>query len=265
MIVRRINMNGKMTLQQCQGFSLIEMAIVMLIMGSLLSGLLVTLTQTSENNRRRAAESQLQRIEEALYGFAQVNGRLPCPAISTSDGLEDPIAGGDCTSNHGFVPNATLNLYGNINNDGLMMDPWANPYRYSVSDLQVSGGDKAFTSNTGLSTLFNDESNLLAAGPNMIQVCTENTCTVEAPLSDIVPVVVFSMGNNWVTTNSTCGAVVNTDENENAGEVLDGTHCVTNTMDFVSRTYIQDVFDDIVIWLSPHVLFSRLINAGQLP
>lgn len=250
---------------RAQGFSLIEMAVVMLIMGSLLSGLLVTLTATTENKRRGVAENQLNRFEEALFGFAQAHGRLPCPATSTSDGLEDPVGGGDCASSHGLLPSATLNLYGQINDDGLLLDPWGNPYRYSVSDLDAPVSlDRAFTSASGLSELF-DTPAALIAGANMIQVCEENTCLASTPLADIVPAIVFSMGENWAATNTSCSSVVNADEEENAGAVLDGAYCVTNTNNFVSRTYVQDVFDDVALWLSPHILYSRMISAGQLP
>lgn len=252
----------KLSSQRSAGFSLIEMAIVMLIMGSLLSGLLVALTKTSERSRRVATENELKRIEEALYGFAQANGRLPCPATSASNGLEDPLGGADvCTYTHGFVPHATLSLYGQVNSDGLLRDPWTNPYRYSVST-----DSKSFTQASSVDTLFNDP-DLVAADPEMIEVCTENTCA-DTPLTDIAPAVIFSLGENGIQTNTECGAVVNEDEDENAGAVLDpdiGAYCLTNTMTFVDRTYVEDVFDDVVIWLSPHILFSRLISAGQLP
>jgi len=244
------------------------MAVVMLIMGSLLSGLLVALTQTTENNRIRAAESQLQRIEEALYSYAQVNGRLPCPATSTSAGLESQSVGGaTCTQPHGFVPNSTLGLYGQINDDGLLRDPWTNPYRYSVST-----GDKLFTTSANVQTLFQTPALLVADANNMIQICEENTCLVNAPLTVVAPAVVFSMGENWTTTNSTCGAVANADEAINAGAAFDATdlnqrYCLANVNNrtFISTTYVEDVYDDIVIWLSPHVLFGKLVTAGQLP
>lgn len=251
-----------------RGFSLIEVAIVMLIMGSLLSGLLVTITQTTENSRRNIAENKLNSIQEALYGFAQVNGRLPCPATSDSNGLENPVGGGVCTSYHGFVPHATLSLYGQTNTDSLLTDPWTNPYRYSVADM-LANGNPAFTSTAGVDFLFSNPL-LLAENANLIEVCSTNSCADDEELSDTVPAVVFSMGDNWQTTNSNCTLVFNpaddeADESLNAGAVLDATYCLTDNMDFVSRTYVQDVFDDVIIWLSPHVLFGKLISAGQLP
>lgn len=72
-----------------RGFSLIEMAVVLLILGTLMSGVLVAVTQTTESNRRSNARTQLRTIEEALYGYAQAFGSLPCPASVTSAGAED--------------------------------------------------------------------------------------------------------------------------------------------------------------------------------
>lgn len=272
-------------LNYSKGFSLIEMALVMLIMGSLLSGLLVALTQTSENTRRTTAKNQLSRIEEALYAYAQANGRLPCPASSTSEGYEDPNDGsGDCTNFHGFVPNATLSLYGRINPDGLMLDPWSNPYRYSVAEYPVAAetfnttGNPGFTNQTALKDdVFNGDPSipdntadaggtLDDSGTYLLQVCdiwdcSGTTYTVNAPA------IVLSMGKNWSdeATNEDCGTVLNTNEVENAGGEVEGDYCITDTNRFVDTEYNQDSYDDILIWLSPYVLFSRMISAGQLP
>lgn len=267
---------------------MLELALVMLIMGSLLSGLLVALTQTSENTRRTAAKNQLDRITEALYSYAQANGRLPCPASATSDGYESPDGGGPCDTFHGFVPAATLSLYGRSNVDGLMLDPWSNPYRYSVAQYPVTSG--VFNTVTG-SSGFTDEDNLDdifssspsipvdtadgGGGPNpsgdfLLKVCDIYDCSgIEYTVNS--PAVVLSMGKNWneAATKEDCGTVINTNEVENAGaQALNSPnddYCVTNTNVFVDTEYNEETFDDIVTWLSPYVLFSRMISAGQLP
>ncbi|MDP2285944.1 MAG: prepilin-type N-terminal cleavage/methylation domain-containing protein, partial [Pseudohongiella sp.] len=106
------------------GFTLIEMSIVLLIMGLILGGLLAALGQSTESTRRTDASTQIKLIEEALYGYAQTYGRLPCPSTHLTAGVEAPVGGGACTANHGFVPSATLGLQGAVNPDGLMTDPW---------------------------------------------------------------------------------------------------------------------------------------------
>ncbi|ALO45368.1 prepilin-type N-terminal cleavage/methylation domain-containing protein [Pseudohongiella spirulinae] len=241
-----------------RGFSLIEMAVVLMILGFLLSGLLVSLSQSTENTRRTDANAQLKRIEEALLGFAQANGRLPCPASHTSAGQEAivDVATGVCnvptTVTHGFVPAATLGLTGAVNADGLLTDPWGNPYRYSVSN-RIQGANRAFTSSVGMTALF-------AAAPlnntNMLRVCRQAPCV--DIITDLAPAVVLSMGANWSSFSSA-------NEVANAGNVVVGGYRLTNTNDFVSTEYNETTFDDLIIWISPNILFSRMISAGRLP
>lgn len=230
------------------GFSLLEMAVVMVIIGLLLGGLLTSLGSTREINARTDAENQLNQIIEALYGYAQANGRLPCPSTVASAGAEAPLGGGNCTQQHGFVPSETLGLSGSVNADGLLMDPWQGAYRYSVS---TSNGN-AFTTSNRMRTV------TMANLTPDLRVCDAAACgTVTA---DSLPVVVLSMGADWADFT---GADV--DATENAGETTIAGYRHANDNDFVSTTYIEDVFDDMITWMSPNILFTRMISAGQLP
>jgi len=232
------------------GFSLIEMAVVLMIVGTLLSGVLVAVSQTMESGRRSNALAQLKLVEEALYGFAQANGRLPCPALVGGDGREAPVGGSVCTAWHGFVPTRTLDIFGQVNANGLLLDPWGNPYRYSVANYN-SAGNRAFTSATALRNLFDNNPvaiGTLAGNAEVICISDAVNCTGTI-LADNVPAVVFSMGADWASTTSAT-------ELENS----DGTD-----NQFVSTGYAEDLFDDQLVWLSPYVLFNRLISAGKLP
>lgn len=271
---------------RCSGFSLIEMAVVMLIMGSLLSGLLVALTQTTNNTRITTAKTQIMKIEEALYAFAQSHGRLPCPAAYDTNGMEavlgDP-ADGDCTLPHGFVPAASLSLYGRINEDGLLLDPWANPYRYSVAPYEVDGtgnwatagsGTLAFTNANALSQLFGANPAMadtfkIADESSTLRVCEDwqSASCSGATYTQIAPAVVLSMGRNWTEINSNCPvSTTNNSEGMNAGTNFhNNEYCLTDNNSFVNAEYNEQSFDDIVIWLSPYILFNRLIGAQQLP
>lgn len=249
----------------CSGFTLIEMAVVLLILGTLLGGLLNAISQVSLNSRRAEARSQLERVEDALYGYAQAYGRLPCPATGVSIGAEsrtvavDPDS--DCSELHGFVPNSTLNLNGQINQDSLLLDPWGNPYRYSVS----ANGAQTFTSSAALNNVFTAG---IITPANMLSVCNTAVCAPADVISDLVPAIVFSMGADWATTTTA-------DELENAGEggstltgangAIPEVYNVGNDILFVDSGYVEDQYDDILLWLSPYVLFNRLIEAGRLP
>ena len=124
------------------GFTLVEIAIVLLIVGVLLGYTAALLPKQQELKKYRAVEQEMDQIIAAIVGFAQVNGRLPCPAIPNTAGNEDGGGGGNCNNYGGFVPVNTLGLTGRTNADSLMLDPWGNPYRYYVtnSDFNAAGG-----------------------------------------------------------------------------------------------------------------------------
>ena len=80
------------------GFTLVEMAVVLLIMALLLGGLLPTLSSRVEQQRLGEVRKQLDEIEQAAIGYALINGRLPCPASSSSNGAESFASGGNATN-----------------------------------------------------------------------------------------------------------------------------------------------------------------------
>lgn len=249
--------------RHASGFSLMELAVVLMIIGTLMSGVLVGVAQSTANARITNAKAQLREIEEALYGFAQANGRLPCPASATSDGEEDPVGTGDCNEPNGFVPVATLNLYGPVNEDGLLLDPWRNPVRYSVATQTCTscGGTRSFTSSTGLAQVFDDGA---ISTNDMLRVCSMANCADASAViyADLVPAIVYSMGANWADYSSD-------DEIQNSGDgsTMLGAYNIKSSADddFVSTTYSEEDFDDQLVWLSPYVLFNRLVSAGKLP
>ncbi len=234
------------------GFTLVEMAIVMVIISLMLSGLMMSLSQTTENTRRSDVQAQLAEITEALYGYAQANGRLPCPAIPTSNGTELPVGGGACALQHGFVPSATLGLRGTVNADGLLLDPWNNPLRYTVT----TANSNAFTTTNRMQTL------TMAALTPDLRICREAACS--NVIANTIPVVILSMGKNWPDFTSA-------DEVANAGETTAGggpsgtVYRIASNRDFVSAGYNETAFDDLITWISPHILYARMITAGKLP
>lgn len=230
------------------GFSILEMAVVLLILSALLGGMLVSLSEVQESRNRGAAELQITEQVEALYGFAQANGRLPCPATAASGGFEAPLGGGACTQRFGFIPSATLGLTGSVDAQGLLIDPWLSPYRYAVTN---SNGN-AFTSPNGMRN-----ATISALAP-AFRVCGQAACTTV--VANTVPAVVLSLGPDWSTFT---GAAV--DATENSGEATIAGFRHGNDNDFVSSGYIEAVFDDVISWISPNILYTRMISAGQLP
>lgn len=260
------------TISFLKGFSLVEMAIVLLILGVVLSGFLGALGANTETTRRLEAKNKLREIEEALYGFAQIHKRLPCPANDDNSGFES-ISGdeddGNCTRQHGMLPNATLGLSGGVDENGFLLDPWGNPYRYSVADTTPGAGSSTrYTGRTGIQDIYDDAANAIvydATDPHL-RICDTTDCS-GVIMSDVAPAVVLSMGNNWGSIEE---GTASAEEEENAGDFTtksypNGTYPVTGSNDFVVTDYSEDNFDDMLIWISPHLLLSKIIAAGQLP
>jgi len=236
------------------GFSLVEMAIVLAIVGLLLGGLMPTILTQMESQRINETRKQLDEIQQALIGYAIINGRLPCPAYST--GNEDPIGGGACNHPYdGFVPAATLGLT-TTDSNGFAVDSWGNRIRYAVTPWNSTSPavSNVFTAAGGMG--MTGISNLLPSGTPYLQACStvstsSSSCSVANTTlasSPGVPVVIYSSGKSGGPSGT--GA----DEVENAD----------NDRVFVSHTQTSD-FDDLVVWISPNTLLNRMVTAGKLP
>jgi type II secretion system protein G len=206
------------------GFTLVEMAVVLIIMGFIIGALVTPLTAQVEQSRLSEANKDLSDIKEALLGYLVVNGFLPCPDTN-GDGVDDGCANTNSTaSTGGNLPWSTLGLKSN--------DPWGKPYQYRINNV--------FTAPFNL--------NATGTGAGIIKVCTDNACTNTE--SENVPFIVFSFGKNGATQPP-----VDLDEKENADG--DGV--------FVKHDFVQNGFDDVLMWLSTNVLMNRMVTTGRLP
>lgn len=237
------------------GFSLIELSVVLVIVTLLLGSLLVPLGAQVEQRQYTETERQLEQIKEALIGFALSNGYLPCPAKTAADGTEDRISGGTtCTlvsgspKRVGFLPWVTLGVR--------PADSWGNLYRYSVS---------ANFTNSASTSLFT----LTSARDILIK--TRNASGTETNLSNTneIPVVVLSHGKNGFGATSDLGIARATPATWT--NTLDEFDNANDSTSFWSRTRSDNTgatggqFDDIVVWIPPSILFSRMVAAGRLP
>lgn len=233
-----------------KGFTLAEIAVVLVIIGLLLGGLFVPLTAQIDSRNVNDTQKTMSDIRDALLGFASANGRLPCPASATSNGVESPTSGtGLCTNaNDGFVPAVTLGV-GPSNSSGYVIDAWGNPIHYAVT----TSNSNAFTVPYVASPAAGIKGIGMSALAPDIQVCADAACAT--PLTNATPgavALIFSTGKEGITAGRAA------DENEN----LDGD---TRFVSHEQNTASGSEFDDIVIWISPGTLYNRMITAGQLP
>lgn len=275
------------------GFSLVEIAVVMVILSVLLA--IVAAPISTQLNQRRVAETQrlLDLAQQALIGYAIANGRLPCPATDgPAPDTPNPIgatnsfgdekfalggtpANGQCEFWAGFLPAVALGL-SPVDSQGFMVDAWGlkqNRIRYAVwgsSAVNVNGISYPFTQTGGMkaaTTTF-----LAASNKPFLFVCQSaptgalpdattmppiaNACGTAVKLADKAPAVVYSLGANAATGGTGTDEVFNAKTTSN------------QTFVFVSHTPTAgptNEFDDMVSWMSLNVLFSSMQTAGKLP
>jgi prepilin-type N-terminal cleavage/methylation domain-containing protein len=219
-----------------RGFSLLEMAVVVVIAGFLLSGLLGSVAGLQARQREAQTGQQLDEIREALSTFAALNRRLPCPAnpgtaaTAAGAGVERvPNAAGCVGGNNGVLPWATLGL--------AQGDVWGRRFTYRVTATFARTAPAITLASTGDNTVRN------VAGID---------------LATLVPVVIVSHGANgrrsYGPTGAIGGASTDPSELENAD---------ADTL-FISDSPTQN-FDDQVSWVPISVLMSRMLQAGALP
>ena len=245
------------------GFTMIEIAMALVVVALVLGAILVPLTTQVEQRKINDTQKALEETKEALIGFAITRGHLPCPdKISgiapflpndtPNDGIEDFDLAGNCTAANaeGNLPWATLGVAN--------ADPWGNRFRFRVAQIYAQHVTP-FT---------------------LASVSTLEVCTTVVPVppgacsgrlttgGDGPPAIIMSHGKNgYLAINVIAGAAnpcpptgCSADELANA----DG------NIRFVSRTQSDagstaGEFDDIVTWMSGPILFNRMVSAGKLP
>lgn len=262
------------------GFTLVEMAMVLAIVALLLTGLVPTISSQLEQRKISETKSKLIEIQQALIGFALINGRLPCPAQSslatgTADaGIEartthtapttntcacftsgggvakaSSNGGVDCTTSTsvtGVLPWATLGIS--------ETDAWDRRFTYRVT-TSFADDIAAGTTDCNPAVTAPAASSFALCSPGVpVILASAGGTTISADL----PAVFVSHGMNGAGAFTSNGiqltASGNSDEVENSDN--DGT--------FVSHEF-NTGYDDLLGWISPSILFSKMVSAGKLP
>lgn len=211
------------------GFTLVEMAVVLVIIGLLLGGLLMPLSNQIENRRRQATLEQLAEVEDALIGFAISNRRMPCPDRN-GDGFED---GPPCNNVEGNLPWATLGVG--------RFDAWQRPFRYRAENNFTAAPipDPAATAG-GLRVNDRAGTRLTAADP-------------DGPAA-----VVFSCGPDGIPNAAN-------DANGRPNRSADCSNPGRPDPRYTEDVPVAGQFDDLLVWVSKNKLISRLAEAGKWP
>jgi prepilin-type N-terminal cleavage/methylation domain-containing protein len=219
-----------------RGFTLLEMAVVLVIVGLLLGGMLNSLGALQVRQHEEQTLHDLEEIREALITFAVVNRRLPCPAApGTADtvvgaGLERAPTAAGCTGGaSGVLPWATLGLP--------QTDAWGRRYSYRVTPAFSRTAPAIALTSVGDNTVNN------RAG---------------VALAPQVAAVVVSHGRNARGSRGRSGAAAAAGTDPSEIENSNG-----------NAVFIDDIptdnDDDLVTWVPPSILLSRMLQAGALP
>ncbi len=175
--------------QKSQGFTLIEMAVVLAIIAVVMGSMLTLGSVKQEAGRAELTKARMEAIQEALILFVNLGGALPCPAVSDappgdaafgiaddctagspSDASIESVGAGVDTVWIGTVPTRTLNLP-----DSAMFDGWNRRITYAVVK-NLATDQTAYDSYTTASTT----GVIRIVDKNNNQIPTANTLNVIA-------------------------------------------------------------------------------------
>jgi prepilin-type N-terminal cleavage/methylation domain-containing protein len=235
------------------GYSLVELAVVMLIVALLIGGLLLPLSAQQEVRNRADTERTLSEIQAALIGYAMVNGRLPRPATSATDGTESATP---CTTDalcSGFIPWSALSI--------TKIDGWGKLLRYSVTPAYAGGA----TGSTliALTSVANRTVQTRDSAGTTSYLAGRAVCSAA---DQCVAAVIFSHGKERLGTLDG-GTATPSSSITNLDEIAND----TGPTSYFSRSPNDDTgttggeFDDIVTWVSTYTIVNKLVAVGKLP
>jgi len=266
------------------GFSLVELAIVLLIVGILMLSLMYTLSAQVDQRNIDDTRRRLEQARELVLAFSTTNGRLPCPARDRvtaapvtvvgdevwtnaigcqGDGVNDyyggVIAAGSPVVTGGFLPARSVG-FPHVDSNGFAVDAWGNRLRYAVANLTTPA---ASCPTPHFVYAINLKQSGIGCQPNDLLICksatgiTAATCggaANQVMTTSLVVAIIYSTGKNGAQAAGGIDEAANLDGNR-----IFVYHTPTPS------TAANGAFDDQFLWITTGEFYGRLISAGVLP
>jgi prepilin-type N-terminal cleavage/methylation domain-containing protein len=247
-----------------RGFSLVELSVVILIIGIVMTMGIGAWTANLENQALAATAQRQTAIRDALAGYLRRNGRLPCPDndFTAPDGIENRTTANDpttaCATRFGILPYVTLGLARDAVRDG-----WGNFFSYHVSN---TANTSAASGNWSANSDWTTSANFRPGNTGTITVNERNGAAVTTLATNAVAVIV-SHGRNGFGAYSIGGTrstlpAAGTDELDNTNGTADTTYFRRDAT--TSDAATGGAFDDQVMFLTANDLLEPLFRDGSL-
>jgi prepilin-type N-terminal cleavage/methylation domain-containing protein len=229
------------------GFSLIEIAIVLVVIGLLLSGGLLAISPVVQQSKVNETKAKMARIEAAIQTYVIANGCLPCPALGTRPSTTDPLAGAAQVGGTGntAVCAGACNLVAGVT-------PWRNLGLSEADATDAFGNRITFASVSGLCDSTTDmirSGSTYPAGANLVVNDAAGAITSAAAY------VLISHGPDGSDAFSAETGVVKADRNNSATQ--DANTDAASPFNMLPNNTIDgaNYFDDIVTFkTTPNII-----------
>ena len=236
------------------GFSLIEMAVVLVITGLILGTVIGAMNVQITGQRIKQTQERQQVIKEALINFVLQNSRLPCPALNTLPDTDVNAGNESCspTVNSIDVPSANSAYFGAVPWKALGIpaesakDAYGRRFTFVVTGGATSLGPATISSMMG---------NLSFANENGAAI---NACSL-TPCDKLGVATIISHGPNGFGGFTGSGSVL-----ANSADANELENSSNNNLLFIEGAFTQQGYDDIVLWLKPSELLGGFINSGAV-
>lgn len=233
-----------------KGFTLLEVAIVLAIVGLLLAGGVNLLSGSADTSKYKQTQNELQEIKESLITYYIQYNRLPCPdAVAPFDGLADASCS-TASAARGWLPYVTLGFGGNG-------DAWGERIKYVVSPAFLVNATSSFCTN------YSNSPNGRNSPAN--RVIIQDLQSTPTTLGDWAAFALVSTGKNGRQTNAGMTGAFSNDGGCTGLSAREQENCNTDsTLRF--GTQMSDgttiTFDDMVVWVGDMQLISQLRKSG---